>query len=1367
MQRCVAPAYGVIRETSARVPQLSSSTRTRLAPIAKTEKTDFVHPINRAPLDLLRIDVVTVRAVGVAKNLAASERGSRTVFPPSVSFIAPVFSRPFSAVVPDGGPCSFMPGPRKAKKDAKDAGGVVAAVTKHAAGKFTNGIAQGPASDTSSSSVHSPDFPPVATPSSNGNPTVSPMLEAVPNSSTANPSYAPSPRTIPGMSEWAARNGLPPGLAGSPGNLINLMGESPPSRWSSPRPYGTSHTSHTSQLSHASRASQPTSVSVSPPTTGDYAGMIGRRPLSYHMDPAAHYPSVMQTSPHEFSGDKRRSSLHSHYAHSRGTSAATTAAAAAAAAAAALPTNPPLPHQPQAHFYGAPDLDMGLQPAYTGMLPGQRGYHFSFDTLPSFNYLGGKSSSSQRVVTAGYEGGLEVYSVSKRGLDSLARLTGLRGGVYDAKILPWSASSSVLADAFPLIAVVIHGPVLPPSFHPDAGKDGGVGVQAGPGDGPDPVFTPETGAPYPQPHTQAEPRSDPHAPNRAPPSPASLIEYYQTSVEVYSLKLNRRMCTLLEAPRIALKVPITSPIFQPPAPSGTLHIQADAGNIVITSATTGECWVYRQLAFNDLPFVFVAKLWTTLQQPPKGSNTNDPALDGERARAASFANGSPPRYGPRQPVLSLSGRWLAYCPAAPSSQIALRGMVPTAVHGRAPGFTSLTPPHLPSVTADVDLPNGESVMNKIMRDATQEIISGAKWVGQQGWQAFNSYWKGTSGASTPQPPRSPPAGGYLGRSPDVGQQFPPTHGSASPAVVSKEPGIVSIVDVTTLGNSNAVHPVATFTPPLGCSFLSFSPTGLWLFTASTKGDVQTVWDLMRIQYTKASPLQGLGVPGLLSGSRVRQVAQFSRMTVARIVDVAWTKPNGERLAMVTERGTVHLLDLPSSAFTWPPPRRRGSRAQDLKAATSGSAGATETSVGNTASSAVSYASNALNTAFDAARPLLTRPRRSSANVPQSAGAAIVDHASHGGKMIAAGISHSLGRTGNAINQLRHSNENRVSLPGGSFAPGPSCVAWIAGKRHQSLFVLGDGLVRSFASRVRKKPSGQRTLHLSPNKDFRLNNLPDDSLAAAVRRYLEPEEYLDFTEYNDAGSNTLVLPNDRLRPTPGRRLVENNTTESSIPHAEIESSAPYQPFHTDRRIALYEVDSPPSRSSTAIEVAVVSPTAFAAHADPTGSSVLPATQPISTALDVDEGWPPSDQQRPKTTKKKAKAAAAAAAWRAKEVEQGDHAVYGHGDSSGEHHGGVTGVNSTDWAFGQAIATTLVNTGYPPMSEEESFNISFDETRALPPSAMERVLQQTVGENEQIVVTTRRRRGKKRTPNDPDEDGFFEDDCEVLDFADQRV
>ncbi|CAK7266007.1 hypothetical protein SEPCBS119000_001801 [Sporothrix epigloea] len=1074
-------------------------------------------------------------------------------------------------------------------------------------------------------------------------------------------------------------------------------------------------------------------------------------------------PSHLATSP----PSNHRDSLHSHYAQSRGVMGMNVAAL----------SNPQPPHQPQPHFYGTPDIDLDLQPLQTGMKPGQRGYHFAFDTLPSSSYH--RNGGPETVVVAGYEGGLQVHSVSKRGVEPLASLSGLRGGVINAKILPWTASNPKLAEAFPLIAVVVHGPVLPVAPTPSA-ADTDTAAQTGPrsGRGSD---TQRDSAESPALGLQSSPKADSHAEfplSRGPlPSGSGLpIVYYQTTVEVYSLKLNRHMCTLLEAPKIGLQVPITSPIFQAPIASGAFHLRADAGNIVISSALTGECWIYRQVAVageDSLPFVFVAKLWTTMQQSLKGSSPGAGAFEDERTRAASSAAATPPRLGLKQPVLSLSGKWLAYCPAAPSTQIALRATVPVEIHGRAPGYHSMTPPHLPVTTADVDLPQSKSVVNKIMRDATQEIISGAKWVGQQGWQAFNTYWKSGSTTNSPQTARSPPNAGYIGR---LDNQFPPTHGGSAPAAVSKEPGLVSVVDITTIGNSPSVHPVTTFAPPLGCSFLSFSPTGLWLFTASTKGDVQTVWDLFRIQYSKASSLQAVSVPGAMTGPRVRQIAQFSRMTVARIVDVAWTKPNGERLAMVTERGTVHLLDLPPSTFIWPPPRRRGNRPQEASGlASSATDGGSDPSASGAASAAVSYASSAITTAFDAARPLLARPRRSSASVSQSASAAIVDHASHGGKIIAAGISHSLGKTGNAISQLRHTGENRVSLPSGHFAPGSACVAWVAGKRHQSLFVLGNGLIRNFVSRTRKKSSGQRVLHLGFNRDFKVPSLPDDLLSPAVQHYLDSDVFFDIIDQDDAGSNTMVLASHMRRPP-----TVPSGIESSIPHAEIESSAPYQPFHTDRRIALYEYD-PLRQDATAIgrQHTTIDPYSNA-HDPPTVKfSALTISAPQSTVYT----WPLSEDTHtvPVVRKKQKPAKKFKAGVDAPTSEEHEDVNIAQQEADNGRAGDGIGDNTDDhlsrdasqahaasgaWVFGQGIVSTLVDTGFTPMSAEDSFNISLEETRALPASAIERVFEQ-VGGDEHIVVTTRRRRGAGRAPGAEDEDGFFEDDCEVLDFADQRV
>jgi hypothetical protein len=51
-----------------------------------------------------------------------------------------------------------------------------------------------------------------------------------------------------------------------------------------------------------------------------------------------------------------------------------------------------------------------------------------------------------------------------------------------------------------------------------------------------------------------------------------------------------------------------------------------------------------------------------------------------------------------------------------------------------------------------------------------------------------------------------------------------------------------------------------------------------------------------------------------------------------------------------------------------------------------------------------------------------------------------------------------------------------------------------------------------------------------------------------------------------------------------------------------------------------------------------------------------------------------------------------------------------------------------------------------------------------------VKEDIDDVEQIVVTTRMRRGGRsdvNTAGEADEEGFFEDDCEVLDFASQRV
>ncbi|KAH7041187.1 uncharacterized protein B0I36DRAFT_358378 [Microdochium trichocladiopsis] len=1098
-----------------------------------------------------------------------------------------------------------MGGSKKKDKHARESGGVVAAVTRHGA-KFSSTIPVVQDVETLSEAppTPSPELAPTEPAAIPSKPSVvaSPMLGAA----TAIPASASTAPSV--VSEWPKTMSH---LGGSP-NLISLMGESPPTQ---PSSYEDSRGISYAWTPQQRARAQQYATSVSPPESI-------RRPLSFQAE--GHFPVHDFRSQASSPPSIRRSSMHSPFGGNRPLH------------------NPPLPHQPQAHFYGAPELDFGSG-QQGGIKAGERGYHLGFDVLPSTTVA--HKAGSSNVVLAGYEGGLDVYNVNKRGVDPVSTLKGLRGAVCQAKILNWTGGPDA-SNVFPLVAVVVHGPALPTANTEVATEISSADMGSPKLDG---IRTPQSDNQKPSPAVK----------------PTATIDAYQTSVEVYSLKTSKLVGVLLELPKIPIKSSLSNPVFRSPPPSGALQIRADEGHIVVSSGETGESWIYRQAQIEQAPgveFRCVGKIWTSIQQGHKGDLTPDE----ERSRSPLPARRLPPA-----PIISLNGRWLAYCPPAPASQSTLNALVPVPLEGKVPGIASLASPVLPNESSDVDSPISDGMMNRIMRETTQEFIQGAKWVGKHGMQLWNNYWKpGQQPQARPTTVGSPPWSNSYGSRPDAAQ-FPPTYGISGHAP-TKDPGLVSVLDLSTLANSTVIHHVTTFKAPLGCSFVAFAPTGLLLFTASSKGDVQTVWDLMRIQHTKSSALQNVQ-PHTGHATRVRQVAQFSRMTVARIVDVAWSHPNGDRIAMVTEKGTVHLLDMPNSAYTWPPPRRRvPGQKTDQKGA-------------ENAPSAVSIASTALSSAYGAAKPLISGQRRSSTQGQSNA--TIMEHASYGGKVLAAGISHSLGNAGTAISQLRHTGENRVALPLENMLPGLACATWLSGRKYSSLFVVGDGMVRTFTGKSRKTSVGAGRLPPSRTyKDFKLRNVPDDVLAPLVKKSIEPESELEVAlpEPQDGG-HTLVLPH---RTDLSASVLG---PESSIPQAEIESSAPYQPFHTDRRVGLFEYDCKVS-----------------------GIGVK--------------------QSGPERSKKDRKAQPNAAG---------------------------------AWAFGQPISGVKASMRLPVPVDDESVSGSIEDHRALPAYAMERVMQ--VGENdEQIVVTTRRRRhGNRASADAEDEDEFFEDELEVIDFADQRV
>jgi hypothetical protein len=304
-------------------------------------------------------------------------------------------------------------------------------------------------------------------------------------------------------------------------------------------------------------------------------------------------------------------------------------------------------------------------------------------------------------------------------------------------------------------------------------------------------------------------------------------------------------------------------------------------------------------------FHCIGKVWTTVQNRERVLQSS----------SSSTADGShddipPEKYG--LPVFSLSDRWLAVTPPASSSLYPVNGTALTSpYYDRAPGLAHHSVPPQPSTNCAVDAPEAASLMDRLTREGTQVAINGARWAKEKGIQAFKSYMN-----KSPQ-----------GNHPSYGQDpmqhnFPPTHGH-NQTQPRQEASIISIYDLQRLVEAEetrtktALHPIATIPAALGCSFLSFAPTGLMLMTVSKKGDYQHVWDLKRINYRRARKT----TREQPTGPYVRQVAHFTRMTVANVIDVVWSAPRIDKLAILTDKGTVHMYPMPPSAFQWPPARR--------------------------------------------------------------------------------------------------------------------------------------------------------------------------------------------------------------------------------------------------------------------------------------------------------------------------------------------------------------------------------------------------------------------------------------------------------------
>ncbi|KAF2132160.1 hypothetical protein P153DRAFT_364585 [Dothidotthia symphoricarpi CBS 119687] len=971
---------------------------------------------------------------------------------------------------------------------------------------------------------------------------------------------------------------------------------------------GSPPTFHNSPGARDGLYAQP-SMSNSPPASH-------MRPLS-HPNQNTSFGGRMHISPRESPGRDRRASMYSQ--------------SGARPPSQQFPANPPLPHHLQPHYYGLPNLDLGLDTAVDGMQPGEGGYYCGFDTLA----MAGDEAAqpSENVLLVGCQGGLDVFRVEQGKLDIVGRLEGLRGAVISAKILPWASRTDPFAASRPLIALILHGPVTKDS-RSSSGSGSSSVVDDSASDSP------------------SRPSSI-HGNDSA-----TQVSDYQTTVEVYSLKEKRKVAVLYKSPLIPLTSAVDSPLFQPPPPAGEFVIDAKGKFVVVASGTSGEVFVFAPYVAEHAEYTerfrCVGKVWTSVQIRERNMQSS----------ASSAADGSqedvpPEKYG--APVFSLSDRWLAVTPPGSSSLYPVNGTALTSpYYERPPGIAHHSVPPQPSPNCAVDAPEAAGLIDRITREGTQVAIESARWATKRGIQAFKSYMNKGSQVN----------GNNVTYGQDHMQQyFPPTHGH-NQTQPRQEATVIAIHDLQKMldseetRNKNALQPIATVPAALGCSFLSFSPSGLMIMTVSKKGDFQDVWDLKRMNFRRArrtSREQPIG-------PHVRQVARFARMTVTNVIDIVWSAPVTDKVAVITDKGTVHMFMMPASAFQWPPPRRIRQASPPPKAKEDATTAGRD--------GVVNSAMQAIN---GSAKPFLdaVRARNTSSGPRFSLGSFGMTPAAgaKSGKAVAAGV-------GKSINNIRHAGDNKLTLPTSPSGVKPYSVRWLTGKGRGSVGLVSGGILQIWRVQVRPasgKGNSASATSISKKKvaEFGLAPICDSALPPSVAEQLfplsgDPEPTQEF--YGE------WLP----RSLPARKTTEPSPAPLSF--SEIETNPAYQPFHTDRRVTRFVFSRP-----------------------------------------------------------------------APEVQ----------GSSSEYHQVIPGLTSnlhhdndaSPWLFGEDVEALRISSPTTRVFDEEDDLVTGVAARV----ENKLVLRDGEEEVEQVVVTTRRRRVRR----DEGEEGFFEDDCEVLDFAEDRV
>lgn len=715
----------------------------------------------------------------------------------------------------------------------------------------------------------------------------------------------------------------------------------------------------------------------------------------------------------------------------------------------------------------------------------------------------------------------------------------------------------------------------------------------------DPPIMQEAETPY---STSPPSRPSTSASNRSGHRSLANATDWQTRVEIWSLSSRKKVASLFTSP-IVPSADFGFSIGCSPPPWGGLRVEVAGTKVAVGVGISGELYIFgledgtrKKGDRGQAEWRCLGKVWTCVQTNIQGSFSGDSSITG-----SGLSEGKSP-YQIGTPVFSLSNGWLAYCPAPAGSSVHAGGEVDAPYN--SPSVKSPTPPTQPSITVAVSAED-EALLNRFTREVAQEFIRGAKWATETGIKALQNYWNGSNQNGGSPPPPAPPLpmtinGGLgmygmpngsmtslqnnsqpsglgqqlrqmqqMGGAPPPQTQFFPNPGQHHSA---NEPRLVSILDLNKISHGDggagtkqgSIVPMATFLPQGGVSYMSFAPGGLALLTASSKGDSLFVWDLMRAIHHpsgnsslghKASASLGGGLdpvkvggamPGAQDsstlGKHVRQIARFNRLTVATIIDVGWSSPRGDKLTVVTERGTAHFYDLPSGAYQWPPPRKPPPSSSAITVGSStGAAGA-----------AVSGAVNLLNSST---QPLLSAARRRRSRSGSSGSPS-------GGIFVNNGSNNATKRGGQSSSGNGSPSDNggiRVPIPQGLGGATAGCARFLVGKESGQVAINGGSVLRIYEIKPggggSKKHRNGGGVNMSNYLEYELPLLPDGS-QQQQQLSIEGEEKQagGFWSGRHYGHH--------------RHEEQTKYDQHPLSFTEIETNAVFPPFHTDRHIRLF-------------------------------------------------------------------------------------------------------------------------------------------------------------------------------------------------------